>query len=263
MLQQMSTHNALHPAASRSGPSQLGRGLQALELLAHGPQTAAAIAAALDVNRSTALRLLQLLEDLGYARRDARSKRYAIVSERFIVMANGSHADWHETINPILERLRDQVGESTLLATPANDVMVYVSYVDSDHTVTVRERLGTVRPMHASALGRAWLTTLSAVELDAALGRIDYSGGTSRSPSGPLELRRRVNDARERGWAVETGESVEGVSCVAVPAFIGSVPVGAVAISAPSGRMDASTLERNGQLLREAVGRLGAAPRPE
>lgn len=230
--------------------------MQALQLLARGPQTAAATAAALDVNRSTALRLMQLLEELGYVRRDARSKRYAIVSERFLGMANGSHVDWHETINPLLERLRDEVGESTLLATPANDVMVYVSYVDSDHTVTVRERLGTVRPMHASALGRAWLSALPPDELDAALGRIDYSGGTARAASGPLELRRRVEDARRRGWAAETGESVEGVSCVAVPAFIGSVAVGAIAISAPSGRMDAATLERHGQLLLDAVRRL-------
>ncbi|MDO8212283.1 IclR family transcriptional regulator [Conexibacter sp. CPCC 206217] len=240
----------------RNGASQLDRGLHALELLAHGPQSAAATAAALSVNRSTALRLLQVLENLGYVRRDPRSKRYAIVSERFIGMANGSHVDWHETINPVLERLRDEVGESTLLATPANDVMVYVSYFDCDHTVAVRERLGTVRPMHASALGRAWLSALPAAELDAALGRIDYSGGTRRAASGPLELRQRVRDARQRGWAAERGESVEGVSCVAVPAYIGEVPVGAVAISAPTGRMDDETLMRNGRLLQDAIDRL-------
>jgi IclR family acetate operon transcriptional repressor len=229
--------------------------------MAGANRTAAEIAADLGVNRSTGLRLLQELENLGYVRRDP-SKRYTVVSERFLPMAtaDGHHVDWHEAINPILERIRDEVGESTLLATPANGVMVYVTFFDSPHTVAVRERLGTVRPMHASALGKAWLSALPPEELDATLGQIDYSTGTDLAPSGPLDLRKRVGEASERGYAIDIGESVDGVTCVAAPARIGEVAVGAVAVSAPSDRLPAEKTAQIGTYLAESLGMLRGTP---
>ncbi len=244
----------VQPDVERIRPSHLGRGLRALELLARGPRSAANVSSELGVNRSTSLRLLQELEALGYVRRDLRSKRYAIASERFMALAAHDYAtEWHEVLNPILERLRDDAGEATVLATPANGVMVYVTFFDSAHTVGIRERLGTIRPMHASALGKAWLSTLPDEALDAELGRISYSGGTASAARGPIELRRQVIEARERGWAVDVDESVAGVSCVAAPAAIGDVTVGAVAISAPTARMNAAALEAHGRRIVDAL----------
>lgn len=234
--------------------SQLDRGLRALELLTQRSCSASDLAAALGVNRSTGLRLLEELRSLGYVRRDEQSKHYVIVPERFVPMASqDNHADWHETLSPVLKKVRDEVGESTLLATPAAGVMVYVMFFPSDQTVAVRERVGTLRPMHASALGKAWLSVLEDDRLDAELHRIDYSGGTERAPRNPHELRMRVEEAKLRGWATDIEESLEGVSCVAVPVRIDTIPVGAAAISAPSTRMSATQLERNGSLLAEAL----------
>jgi DNA-binding IclR family transcriptional regulator len=248
----------MQPVAEETRPTHLARGLRALELLARGPRSAANVSTELGVNRSTSLRLLQELEALGYVRRDPRSKRYAITSARFMALAAHDYAtEWHEVLNPILERLRDEAGEATVLATPANGVMVYVTFFDSAHTVGVRERLGTIRPMHASALGKAWLSTLPDDALDAELGRISYSGGTPNAVRGPIELRRQVIEARERGWAVDVDESVDGGSCVAAPAAIGDVTVGAVAISAPTARMNSAELEAHGRLLVDALTDIG------
>jgi DNA-binding IclR family transcriptional regulator len=249
----------MQPVAEETRPtSHLARGLRALELLARGPRSAASVSTELGVNRSTSLRLLQELEVLGYVRRDLRSKRYAITSERFMTLAAHDYAtEWHEVLNPILERLRDEAGEATVLATPANGVMVYVTFFDSAHTVGIRERLGTIRPMHASALGKAWLSTLPDEALDAELGRISYSGGTHAAARGPIELRRQVVEARERGWAVDVDESVEGVSCVAAPAAIGDVTVGAIAISAPTARMNPAAVDAHGRLLVVALTDVG------
>ncbi len=242
----------MQPAPART--SHLGRGLRALELLARSPRSAADVSSELGVNRSTSLRLLQELEGMGYARRDPRSKRFMIASERFMALAAPNYTpEWHEILNPILEELRDEAGEATVLATPANSVMVYVTFYDSAHTVAVRERLGTVRPMHASALGKAWLSSLPDDALDAELGRIVYSGGTGNAARGPLELRRHVLESRERGWATDVDESVVGVSCVAAPARVGDTTVGAVAILAPTHRMDDVTLAAHGRLLLDKL----------
>jgi DNA-binding IclR family transcriptional regulator len=234
--------------------SHLHHGLRALEVLAHGPTSAAQVAADLDVNRSTGLRLLQELESLGFVRRNARTKQYALVSERFLPMvSHDRHADWHELINPVLERIRDEVGESTIFATPVNGVMVHVSFYISMKSVAVREQIGTVRPMHASAIGKAWLSALPEEQLEIELQRIDYSKGTDKAPSGPDELREQVTAFAKRGWATDIEETAEGASCVAVPSWINNVPVGAVSISAPSVRIDDRAIARYGRLLLDAM----------
>ncbi len=222
-------------------------------MLALAPASAADVAGKLGVNRSTGLRLLQELESLGFVRRDPRTRRYSVVSERFVPMTSGLRHDWQQLINPVLERIRDEVGESTIFATPVNGVMVHVSFYVSSHSIAVREQIGTVRPMHASAIGKAWLSALSDAELDLELDGIDYSLGTDHAPQSADELRERVLVARERGWAIDSEETVAGAGCVAAPTWVGDSPVGAVAISAPITRLDDATLARYGELLMDAM----------
>lgn len=233
--------------------SHLHRGLLTLEVVAAQPSSAAKVAAALGVNRSTGLRLLQELEGLGFVSRDPQTRRFSIVSERFVPMIAGLRDDWQQLINSVLERFRDELGESAIFATPVNGVMVHVSFYISSHSLAVREQIGTVRPMHASAIGKAWLSALTDAELDVELDRIDYSDGTARAPRNREELLERVSAARERGWATDLEETLPGASCVAAPTRIGDSPVGAVAISGPSSRMDEATLARYGQLLVESM----------
>lgn len=234
--------------------SHLARGLAALELLAEGPANATEVASRLGVNRSTGLRLLRELTSLGYVRRDERTKRFRTVSERFLRMgAEESSAEWHELIDPVLERVRNRVGESVVFAAPANGVMVHVSSFPSPHSVAVRERIGTVRPLHASAVGKAWLSALSEEELEAELSRIDFSAGTERAPRDAAELRERLRDARRRGWATDFEEVLPGASCLGAPVVVEGIAVGAASISAPSARMGEEAVATHGPVLLAAL----------
>jgi DNA-binding IclR family transcriptional regulator len=246
--------------AVRQRESQLRRGLRILEQLAAEPQSAAEVARRLGVNRSTALRLLAELEGTGYVARDPVTKRYASVLERLygLVGSHDDHADWIELIHPVLASLRDEFGEAALQAVPANGSMVYVAFFPSPHPVAVRERLGTVRPMHCSGLGKAYLSGLDDAELDRELGRLSYEGGTSRAPRGPLELRRQVEDARAGGYALDLEETFEDVACVSAPTRVGGMLVGAAGVSGPSSRLPRTRLEEIG---RRLVERLAAVER--
>jgi DNA-binding IclR family transcriptional regulator len=243
--------------APRSRVSHIGRGLHALEVLSSQPASAAKVASALGVNRSSSLRLLQELEMLGYVRRDARTKKYSLIFERFVAMAAQPEEEWTDVMSPVLERLRDSIGETTILATPARGVMVYVRLFASPHSIAVRERIGTLRPIHSSAIGKAWLSTLPPDELDSEIQYIDFSAGTSRAPRDADELRDRLARVRAEGWALDVEETVAGGSCVAVPVWVDGTPVGSACISAPASRMDEVALARNGRLLKQAIDALG------
>lgn len=249
----------------RSGvvDSQLRRGLNALEELAARPQTAAELARRLGVNRSTALRLLQELEGMGYVSRDGASKHFSIAVERLyrLIASGDDHWDWAELVDSALVRVRDECGEAAMQAVPAGEAMVYLAFFPSTHPVAVREQIGTVRPMHCSALGKAYLSALDETLLEAQLARLSYRGGTSRAATGPKQLMQRLADARERGFAIDDEETFDGVVCVAVPLRIGGSLVGAAGISGPVDRLPSERVERIGGAVRESLSSLGAAAR--
>ncbi len=246
-----------------AGGSHIRRAFQALEALISGPQSAAGIAQVLGVNRSTALRLMSEIEALGYVVRDPETKSYAIAPARFypFIASHADHLDWSMVVDPILSDLRDEFGEASIMGVPANGTMVYLAFFPSLHVITVRERLGTTRPMHCSALGKAYLSALDDRALDGELALLNYHGGTDRSARGPIQLRERLSDARKRGYAIDRDETADGVTCVAVPARIGGSLVGAIGLSGPSSRIGEERIAEMGKRLIQVVVRLTGSQR--
>jgi DNA-binding IclR family transcriptional regulator len=248
-------------APAADGASHIARVFRTLEALVSGPKMASDIAQVLGVNRSTALRLMSEIETLGYIDRDPETKAYSIVPARFypFISAHTDHLDWSTAVDPILSELREEMGESAIMGVPANGTMVYLAFFPSMHLIMVRERLGTTRPMHCSALGKAYLSALEDPALDAELAMLDYRGGTRFAARGPMELRERLADARSRGFAIDRDETAEGATCVAAAARIGGALVGAIGLSGPSSRIDEQRIEQMGRRLVEAAHRLAGS----
>jgi DNA-binding IclR family transcriptional regulator len=251
------------PSALSSGGSHIQRAFQALEALVSGPQTAASIAQVLGVNRSTALRLMTEIESLGYVVRDPDTKSYAIAPARFypFISSHADHLDWSMVVDPILSGLRDEFGEASIMGVPANGTMVYLAFFPSVHVIMVRERLGTTRPMHCSALGKAYLSALDDRALDGELALLNYQGGTRLAARGPIELRERLEETRKRGYAIDRDETAEGVTCAAVPVRIGGALVGAIGLSGPSSRISDSRIAQMGARLVQVSLRLVGSQR--
>lgn len=246
-----------------SGGSHIGRAFQALEALVSGPQTAASIAQVLGVNRSTALRLMTEIESLGYVVRDPDTKSYSLAPARFypFISSHVDHLDWSMVVDPVLSELRDEFGEAAIMGVPANGTMVYLAFFPSVHVIMVRERLGTTRPMHCSALGKAYLSALDDRALDSELALLNYQGGTQHAARGPIDLRERLEETRKRGYAVDRDETLEGGSCVAVPARIGGSLIGAIGLSGPTSRMTDQRIAEIGQRLLRVSLRLSGSQR--
>jgi DNA-binding IclR family transcriptional regulator len=249
---------AVRRVKSGGGPpsrSPLQRAFLALDLLSAEPKTAADIARSLRINRSSALRLLRELEGTGYVARSLITKRYSLVSARFQHAAARStdHSDLSEIVDPILRSVRDESDESAVFAVPSADAMVYLGFFPSHHVLAVHESLGAIRPMHCSALGKAYLSALADRKFDETLGRLSYDGGTSNAAKNPDELAFRVDAARRCGYAIDRDETSVGVSCVAAPLWVGGSLVGAVGITGPSSRLPDHALADIGRELVEAV----------
>lgn len=248
--------------------SPLMRGLRCLEILREKPSRVVEIARVLEVNRSSAQRLLQELELGGYIYRDQDTRLYYVVKDSQssdtvpIAATSNRHfeGEWGEVLHQNLSEIRDIVGESTMFSVPARDRMLYASFYPSDNPVSVQELIGSARPMHASAVGKAYLSALGPQSLDVVLGRLNYSEGTELAAKGPFELRDMLGEVYTKQYAVDHGETFEGLSCVAVPVLIdGEILVGAAGITGPTHRLPSGRVDEYGTLLVKRVRNLAVS----
>jgi IclR family acetate operon transcriptional repressor len=249
-----------------SGPADvpvtlIARTIRTLEIVASGPITAAELGRRLRVNRSTALRLLSELIAAGYVSRDPVTKRFTLVPSRLLDLVAGpeTHANWSQIIDPVLAEIRDTTGDATILGVPARQTMVYIAFFSTFHVIAISERVGTVRPMHCSALGKAYLSALDPAAFDSELSLMTYTGGTERAVRTEQELRARVQQAREDGYALDVDETFDHVRCVAVPVRVGESVVGAIGISGPASRLEVPRLRELGGYLVQRSSSLGSA----
>lgn len=243
-----------------SARSLVGRVFETLELLAEMPRAPAELAQSLGVDRSSALRLLRQLAATGYVARDDLTMRYGPVGTKFLGLVSHApdHADLSELVDPILRVARADYGEATLLAVPARGSMVYAAFFPSPQTLGIRERLGAIRPMHCSAVGKAYLSGLPDDALEQELAHMSYSGGTMNAATDRATLYEDVVRARRNGYAMDRDETSLGVSCVAVPLRIGGGTVGAIGLTGPSSRLSEPVLCRIGQDLAAMSSSLGS-----
>ena len=233
---------------TESRDSRLLRGVRVVDALAVKPMTAAEVARAISTNRSTALRLLHDMDAESYVIRDVKTKRYELAPTWVwgIAANTRAHADIGELLGPILSRIRDDYGEATAFAVPANGSMVYVQHFPARQHIGLHEQLGTARPMNTSALGKAYLSMLDDAEVDGHLGTLDYQQGTSLAARGPMELRERIETARAAGYALDQDETFEGSACVAAPVTINGEVIGAAGCQGPASRLTRKVLDEVG-----------------
>jgi DNA-binding IclR family transcriptional regulator len=237
--------------------------LRALELLSARPLGAAEIGRELDINRSTALRLLSALAETGYVVKDARRKVYSLSKRHVLSLVLGADLplDWSRRIDPALVQLRDATGDSVVLGIPAGADMAYLAYHPTLHAVGISESVGAVRPMHCSALGKAYLSALSPAELEALLPDVTFVGGTDRAVRDRAALRRQLTEAARDGYATDLEETFADVRCVAAPLRIGRALVGAVGVTGPVSRLPLTRVRELGNQLRHDMARFEAIAR--
>ncbi len=205
--------------APRYNVPGLERGLRLLQLFDRSRKvlSAADMARLLEIPRSTAFRLAQTLEHLGFLVRDKDAYRIgpAVLRLGFEIIAS---LEFTELARPMIERLRDETGFSAQLVIRDGREVVVVLKAAAQSTFASNVNVGTRLPAHATILGRVLLSdtddrTLAALYPTAsALPKI-----SSKSPRTLAELKRLVHEDRVRGYAVSESFFEQGISAIAAP----------------------------------------------
>jgi len=205
-----------------AGLRTLKRGLAVLELLgtADGGYPVSEVAQRLGLPMGTTHRLLQTLLGVGYVEQDPRTRRYQLGLK--ILELRGATVGamrMAAEARPLLRDLMQRTGLLAHLAVYRGGNVVYIDRVDNPTSLTQYVPLGKRAAAHATGLGKAILAHSSEEELSAFLARHEMTGFTSTTITDAGVLRRELAAIRQRGFAVDRGESHEQTRCVAAPIF--------------------------------------------
>lgn len=178
--------------------------------------TLAEIAAATDLARPTARRILITLTELGYVRpTDAGftlTPRVLDLGMAYIAASNV----WR-IARPHLHRLATLTGESCSVAQLDGSDIVYTARVAVPKLVALAVTVGTRLPALPTSLGKVLLAALSPTELDDVLAEPSRSGIAPRWTPDRAEIDATLREVRATGVATTDQQLAPAVRSVAVP----------------------------------------------
>ena len=191
------------------------------------------------LHKSTAHRLLSILERHRIVERDSESGRYrlglrlfelgTIAMDRFNIRDRGRQH---------LEHLLEEVNETVHLCTLDAGEVLYLDKIEPARSVRMASYVGRRNPIHCTAVGKVILAHLSKPEQDEILQSCDFRRLTPKTITTPTELKAEFKSIRERGYALDNEETEQGLRCVGSAVLDRSGrPIAAISVSAPSFRL--------------------------
>jgi DNA-binding IclR family transcriptional regulator len=152
----------------------------------------------------------------------------------------------HDTAAPEVERLAEETGELANLAVEERGLGVYLARASGSRAVSVDVLAGAHVHLHSTALGKAILAHESPARVDEVVERHGLPGRTDATLTDRAALDEALATVRERGYAVDRGERLAGVRCVAVPILSpDDRPLAALSVSGPATRMEGDRLHED------------------
>lgn len=160
-----------------------------------------------------------------------------------------AHDPYIRQLQSALESVRDDTGETVILAKRQQDVVLYLQVLEGPRSIRYSPKAGDIRELHATAVGRALLSNLPDEEVAQWLKSRVLSRITPATLTNPRKIAAEVSEGRQRGHFVARGENQEGLTAVAITAPLEGEYLGVV-VAGPTERMEAPIAAITDRLLR-------------
>lgn len=227
-------------------------------LAASPPQGVNAIARALQLNPSSCFNLLKTLASEAFLEFDPTTKTYRATPPAWLARPGADVASWIAWVRGALEVQTAESAVTCGLWQVVGERVVLLQIAESPLDTRIHLTAGQRLPAHIGAMGRciAAHEGLSTADVARFIGELRW-----QDPPSPRAYLKDVQQVLKRGWSVDEGNYLRGVTTVAAPIVN---PENRVAYCITStlfaGQMDARGLAQLGTrmaaLAREASGRL-------
>ena len=235
--------------AAHSGSVQsVDRTLDILEKLSAVPQGMALsdLAAATGLHVSTTHRLVNVLVERGYVRKDVSMGKYQ-PTLRMFEMGSQASVVWSQmpSIRLLLDQLAAATQQTVHLVERDGCKIIYLHKAEPyQQLVSMASYVGQRSPMYCTGVGKSILALLSEDAVQRIWESEEICQFTPFTITDREGLRRELELTRSRGYAIDEQEHELGVRCIAkaIRNWRGE-PIGAVSISAPASRMDETAMQ--------------------
>ena len=219
------------PAPTSESVAPLQRGLAVLREIAAGHEHAVRpgdLTRATGLARSTVDRVISTLSHLDYVRTEDRD---IALSPRLMEFGNAylSSSGLSAALEPLAVRLADRLDESVSVAVPDRDGVRFVTQTTRRRTMSLEFRIGDLLPPERCAPGVLFAATWTERQHADLARRLQEDPAGAGFPAVPPrtdgatppqirdDFTRRVEEAKESGWASDDQLVEPGLIAVAVP----------------------------------------------
>lgn len=190
-----------------------------------------------DMSKGAVHRYLNTLTELGYTKKQNGEYQIGL---KFILF--GSHAKSREFVYQLVEdkvsELAKETGERAQFIAEEQGLGVYVHLETGENAVDTNTREGKTINLTTSAAGKAILAFSSEAWVDNVLDRHGFYHRTSNTITSREQLFEEFQRIRERGYAFNKEEHIEGLWGVAAPVRSSEgVVLGAISVAGPAHRI--------------------------
>lgn len=226
----------------------IDRAISMIELLASVPDAMelSEIAATIGLPTSAAHRTLATLMSRGWVIQDPANQTYALSLRMGLLAFRNLDARYiPDLANEVLHKLAAKTQEYCRLAIAENGGLTWVARAQGARQgLRYDPDMGAEVVLHATANGKAWLSTLDeaeALKLAFAEGLGTLKGMGPNYITDVDAFREHLNSARHKGYATAVDEGEAGATALAVPFYCNETPgapaAGTISVAGPTLRM--------------------------
>lgn len=196
----------------------------------------------LGVQKSTVHSLLQTMLRRGFIEQTENSRYTLGVGLIQLGVACAERLDIKVISHPIMTDLAEETGEIAILAVLMRDELIIIDKVEPQRPFVI-PKFDLATTMHSTAIGKVLLAHASDLVVETILGR-----GLERHTNTTLidrdALLDNLEQVRRQGYAVGCNETIDGITCIAVPIYdAGGKVMAALSVSSASSRLTADRYE--------------------
>jgi DNA-binding IclR family transcriptional regulator len=195
------------------------RAFHLLKLVAESPeeQSLSGIARNLGWSKSTTHGLIQSLLSVGALEQGPLGKKI-VLGPAIVELAfqSWNYFQVGDKAKPILESLRDQIGETVFLGVLGRSRGIIVATAESRKSLKISAPSGTSISLLAGALGKVYLASLSEDQAFQFIQERELPRYTDKTITDKSDYIAEINKVRQNGYAVDDEEYLPGVRAIAI-----------------------------------------------
>lgn len=190
--------------------------------------------------KPTVFRILKSLRDLGYVEQPDKGGEYGLSERLSSLREYGRDEAVRDKALPLMESLHAEFNETVNLGMLEGLYIRYAHVIETTQPLRWIVKPGARDLFHTTALGRAIAANLPAEQQARLVAKLCATLPARGRATARTKIERELVETRERGFAFEDQETVEGVACVATPLAPHGEPLAAISVSVPVHRFPAA-----------------------